>query len=489
MDDKSKELAEIALSPYAFLKYVRIRQPGTLSLKYELWPHLIEFYRLLELIKLLILIKSKQIGVSWALAVKALRSIYTIPGANVLMLSSGQGQSQALLEKVKVIYENLPGWMKYVDLPDKDGKFHEPLILEPNSMSQFGFYKQMGSLITALPSTEIAGIGHTSNLVIHDEADFHEFFEMNLGHTLATVADKPDRQAVIVSTVDKPKPDSYFKKVYREAPGNGFYPKFFGYDVRPDRDENWLEEQKRILSPWIVEGNYPKTVEEALSPLSASSCFQKEALDRLWAEALQPEIKKGFIYILYPPRVGTHYVAGIDVGEGIGQDYSCLTIIGKSGLRADVAAVIYTNTLGTDAFAFEASELCKDYHNPLLNVDNIGIGRAVIDKLKELAYPNLYYPTDKEGNRKEKAGWSLTQPNKRELVTKLVESINNGSLVTGFKPQIKELMEYQYVNGYPEPTGKTHGDTVISLMLAHEMIKKVGVSQKASLYVGGRKIW
>jgi len=473
---KLEELTKIFANPFHFLTYVKIQEPGELSLDYVLWPHLIEFFQALDKHKLILLIKSKQIGISWAIATFVLKKLMTVPGSNILELSSGEKEAQKLLSKSKIIFRNLPEWIQ--NEPD--------YTIYPDSTEQFGF-KGLQSLVTALPSTEKAGIGQTSDLVIHDEADFHDYFEVNLGHTLATIADKPNRQAIIVSTVDKTKPDSYLKQLYRSAMNgaNSFYPMFFGYDVRPDRDFSFLEEQRKVneSTPWVVEANYPQNIEEALSPLAAQSCFDKGQLTKLWESALIPEVRRGYIYILHPPRVGVQYAAGIDVGEGVGLDYSCLTIIGKDGLGAEVAAAIYTNKVGTAEFAYDANELCKEYYNPLLNADNIGIGRAVIDKLHELGYTRLFYGSEK------KAGWSLTRPNKRELAVKLVESINDGSLITRFKPQIKELMEYQWLNGYPEPTGKTHGDTVIALMLANEMLKKVGPRKESHMYVRGRQIW
>ncbi|KKN29267.1 hypothetical protein LCGC14_0845730 [marine sediment metagenome] len=144
---------------------------------------------------------------------------------------------------------------------------------------------------------------------------------------------------------------------------------------------------------------------------------------------------------------------------------------------------IYTNTLGTDSFAFDSDKLCREYFNPLLILDNIGIGRAVADKLVQLGYPNLYYM------REDKVGYALNRPNKRELAVKLVEKINDESLITRYPPQIKELMEYQWINGYPEPTGKTHGDTIIPLMFISEFLDEIGIVQEASMFVGGRQIW
>lgn len=469
---------EIALNPMVFLENVLIKEPGELRVKYEVWAHLRVFWDFIGRYKLGIILKSKQVGISWALAVEALRRIYTIPGYNVLALSSGQVEAQRLLEKAKVVYQNLPEWMQVY-------------TLEPNSGEQFGF-KEMGSVIRALPSTEKAGIGETAGLVIHDEGEFHDFFEVNIGHTLATVADAPERQLLVVSTVDKTKPDSLFKRLYRGARGSG-YPEagsnsfqalFLPYNVRPNRDDMFLEEQRRTneSTPWVVEANYPQTIEEALSPVSVQSCFKKERLDQLWAEVVNPELRKGYIYILCPPRVGIPYAGGVDVGEGVGLDYSVLSIIGK-GLVSEVAAVIYTNELATDLFAYECAQLCSEYFNALLAVENNSLGIAVTNKLQELGYSNLFH------SESGKIGWTTGEKNKQLANIELIDAVNNGSLISRFKPMLKEFYELQWVQGKAIPTGKTHGDLVMSVAIANQMLKKVGTAVPASMYVRGRKIF
>ena len=477
-EEKFEILEKITESFREFLKFVKIQEPGELALEWEPWENLLDFIEQLKTNKLIDLIKSKQTGVSWILAAYALWKIYTIPGWKVLEISMGDDEAKALLDKSKIIYYNLPKWM-------------QRWTVFPNNLSQFGFLK-MKSSITAYPSTETGGIGETGGTVIHDESDFHDYYEVNLSHTSATVADRPERQLISVSTVDKTKPDSYFKRHWKDARDgkNGFKALFYGYDVRPNRDEEWYNNIVRANedTPWVVKGNYPKSAEEALEPLTATSCFKADILNRLWEESGYGEVREGVIHIICPPVVGTYYSAGIDVGEGVGLDYSVLSIVGKRGLSSEVAAVIYTNKIGTDSFAYECDQLCREYFNPLLVVDNIGIGRAVIDKLQELGYPRLYWSKNKDGINT-KCGWALTKPNKRELVVKLVERVNSGSLITRFKPQVQELMEYQWINGYAEPTGRTHGDTVISLMLANTVLDKAGPGAKASLYVGGRKIF
>ena len=491
-EEKIREMVKFSTDPLSFLRYVRIQEPGELALRYELWPHLVEFYRALERFKFIDVIKAKQVGISWSLAITALREVMTIPGWSVLEISKGMIEAQELLAKSRVVYENLPEWIK--EIPE----YREP---RPNSSEQFGF-ERLGSIIQAFPSTESSGIGKTVGRVIHDEADFHEFYLTNLGHTKATVADSPERRLVAVSTIDTSKQDSDFQRHWKAAEGSG-YPEagsnnfkalFYGVFSRPDRDEQFYQQlvRENEQTPWVVKRNYPRTPEEALSPIAATSCFKKSVLEQMWNNSIEPEVRQNSIYILRPPAVGTQYTAGADVGGGGGLDYSVLTIVGRWGLMSEVAAVIYSNTIGTDVFAFEVDKLCREYFNPLLVVDNIGIGRAVIDKLVQLGYPNLYFSElerRKKNISRREAGWSLTRPNKRELLVKLVERLNNGSLVTRFKPMIKELMEYQWVQDYPKPTGRTHGDTVISLMLASGVLDRLKQPEEAHMFVRGRKIW
>ena len=478
-------IAQTKTSLFEFLKYVRIQEPGELSSEYVLWPHLIDFYNQLQTHKLIYLVKAKQIGVSWALAILALWEAYTKEGWIVLELSKGQTESQELLEKSRIVYNNLPVWMQI-------------WTVEPNSTERFGF-KELRSEIIAYPSTVTAGLGKTAGRVIHDEADFHDLFELNLSHTKATVADSPERKLVAVSTIDTDRADSYFREQakkgagsgYPEAGQNGFKTLFYGVYSRPDRDEEFYAQlvKENQETPWVVQKNYPRTMQEALSPLVSQSCFKAEVLEKLWDDAVEPEVRQGFIFILSKPRVGVKYVAGTDVGGGVGLDYSCTTIVGKEGLNSEVVALIYTNTLATDLFAYETNKLCREYFDCLLAVENNAMGIAVTDKLLELGYPNLYY-SDKD---KKRVGWVTSEKSKHTGIVELVQVVDNGSLTTGFKPQVKEMMEWQWIEVNrkykPMPTGKTHGDTVISLMIANQMLKHVVTARKATFYVGGKQIW
>jgi hypothetical protein len=469
---RAGELFKIVQDPLYFLRYVRIQEPGELERKYEIWPHLVEFFDALHKFPRIIVLKSKQIGISWALAVDTTKHILTVPGANVSEISNVELSAKSLLEKSQTVYNHLPEWLKNVG--------NRPFTRYPDSTEAFGL-KEMRSQIRALTSTKTSSIGENLSRGIHDEADFHEYFEDNFAHT-----DPATRkgQLIVVSTADKTKPDSFFKNLYKNARAgkNDFKPFFFGALSRPDRDMEWYEREKEIWKAqnllWMFEQNYPLTEEEALSPISAQSYFNRDILNTLWQNACSPEeTRQGFIYIYQPWKPGYLYGAGVDVAEGVGLDYSVLTIIGKYGLSAEVVALIYSNTLSTDLFSYYISQLCGEYKNPLLFVENAGLGESVISRLLESKYPKLYY-TGKEAGKEGKAGWTSSRNRKLNALNVLSNDVNDGSLITRFKPQVQEMMEYQVVDGYPQPTGATHGDTVISFMLADLAVKEVKPSVK-----------
>ena len=112
LKERIEELTRIKQDIFVFLKYVKIQEPGNLALDYILWPHLVDFYQHLTIEKLIDMVKAKQIGISWALAIFALWKIYTKQGWSVLEFSKGEKEAQELLSKSRIVYNNLPDWMK-----------------------------------------------------------------------------------------------------------------------------------------------------------------------------------------------------------------------------------------------------------------------------------------------------------------------------------------------------------------------------------------
>jgi len=195
---------------YWFANHVKILDRTQKKIvPYEMWPHLVEFirdsYRYHENITL----KSKQVGVSWALAGINLFDCYT-PGANELELSKGKDEAAELLWKSHFIWEHLPPYLQ----------------LEKDHDGTFLFSFKNASRIMTFASTPDAGIGETASRATLDEHEFHEYARENYGHIRATV----DAGAFlnVVSTSDPTRVDSNFKTLWRDARAgkNNLHPTF-----------------------------------------------------------------------------------------------------------------------------------------------------------------------------------------------------------------------------------------------------------------------
>ena len=448
-------------NPEEFFKLVKISDPQEGIIGAVLWKHLEYLLRVLSTYKRVIILKSRQIGVSWLLASWVTRRIIIQPESRILMTSEGQTEAAELLDKCRFIYNHLPDYLK-VEKPLPDGA--EAFGLPTNN-----------SRILALPSTEKAGSGFGATDVVADELDKHEYAEKNFITIKPTV--DAGGQYIGCFTVNTEEPNSFPKRLFKDAREglNGFFPVFLGWRSRPDRDDAWYQQTLKefISTPGrglpAMRREYPDSEQEALSPITAQSAFDKDRLQTLWNMASEPETRQGYIHIYQKPRPGLVYGAGVDTGEGVGGDYSVLTIIGKYGLQSEVVALIYSNTIKTDLFSYEIDKLCREYFNPKLVVENNAVGIAVLNELQRLGYPNLYHDGKKLGWTSSGKGFVSS---KATAFVDMTPDIDNGILVTRYKPQIQELMEMQWVKSVPTAAGATHGDTVISLMLANIAIKQ-----------------
>ncbi|MCJ7828630.1 MAG: hypothetical protein MUP81_02685, partial [Dehalococcoidia bacterium] len=399
-----------AIDPINFCKYIKILDATSNQIvSYELWPHLVYVIRAIYKWKLVIILKPKQVGISWTLAVVALQWCDKT-ATNVIEISKGEDQAIDLLAKSAFIESQLPKYLQH----EKD---HEGAYLL--------HFKNKHSRIHTLPSTQSAGLGETGSLVICDENEFHPYATENWGHLKPTI--DAGAHCVVVSTADPTTIDSHFKILYRgarkgkgiypipgvnlmvnegEVPGdNGFFPIFLGCDVRPGRTKEWFEEiKKTYYLDWQFRADYPKTEEEALSPITGRTVFDTNILQKLQQEALkEEEIRQGVIHIFHRPKIGVQYIAGVDMAEGRGGDYSVLWIEGRDGLSRELVAVIHSNHILPDTFSYMSYELLKEYFSPKVIGGADAFGTRFLEDLVVHGYDRgKIYSSDK---KREKLGY------------------------------------------------------------------------------------
>ena len=234
-------------------------------IRWEWWPVHSQMVALLEK-RLLVVLKARQVSWSWMLAAYAVHGCLYRPQYTVLVLSKGQDESSEFLRKCKVVWQHLPEWLR-------------PRLLSSNT-EQMLFDVTHGHII-AMPSTETAGRGYTASLVITDEAAFHPYASQN--YAAYSPAVDAGGQHIIVSTANGW--GNMFEKMYHAAKRtlSSYTWAFFGWRVRPGRNEAWREERRRNLESagqgTTVSQEYPDTDEEAFL-VSGRPRFSVEAITR-----------------------------------------------------------------------------------------------------------------------------------------------------------------------------------------------------------------
>jgi hypothetical protein len=367
-------------------------------------------------------------------------------GANVLVLSKGEKDAQEFLSKCKHVLRNLPSWLT----PERD----------IDSLSEITF-PTLEAKIQALAATENAGRSETATLVIQDEADFHLNLETNYAAFGPTI--DAGGQLVMVSTANKTKATSFFKKMYRAAPENGFSKVFMPWGVRPGRDEDWRERVASRYEDYQLEGEYPTTEEEALRPPQVRMYFNADAVSAMSEDIAEPrEVRRGgVIRIWKKPIVAGKYVAGGDFAWGETGAFDVLTIHDWS--TGEQVAEIY-GRLDDDEMATESVQLLSEYNKAWFAGERNGEGRHVLDKMIELGYGDrMYHSADDWKVNDVHRGWLTNAQTRPVLLREYEEAIRNRLVVVRCRESVSEHSTFiRDEKGKPGPQEGAYSDHVMS---------------------------
>lgn len=325
-DEQAREIARCYRSPVYFVgRYCQIQDAlaGT-WIPFKLWPEqAVTLGKILNNL-LVVILKARQLGLTWLVLGFALWLMLFRPAATVLLFSRRDDEAVHLLDdRLKGMFNQLPDWLKagVKVLADSGHKWE----------------LSNGSVARAFPTT--AGDSYTATLAIVDEADLVP----DLNRLMRAVKPTIDNggRMILLSRSDKSRPGSEFKAIYRAAKQGLTEWKsiFLPWDVHPARDEAWYRTQERDIlqrtgSLDDLHEQYPATDAEALAartldkriaPGWISQCYtERQPLKKLPKEA--PAIPGLLVY--ESPQVGAQYVMGVDPAEGNPtSDDSALTVL------------------------------------------------------------------------------------------------------------------------------------------------------------------
>ncbi len=387
---------------------------------FRLWPRQEAALSEMERAQHLIVLKARQLGLTWLCLGYALWRALCHPPAAVLLFSRREAEARHLLHRLRGMHDRLPPG------------------LQSHALRRAACRWELsnGSTVFAFPTS--GARSYTGTLAIVDEADFVPDLAAFLNSVKPTV--DAGGQLFLISTPDKARPLSPFKRLYRAAAapaqgdaleksraGAGYRAVFLPWHAHPGRTYAWyLRVQAELRaqrgSDDDLHQEYPATPEEALrlralaarlSPVTVAAVLdERPPLPHADLPANLPGEQSDAcralpgLALFALPLPGRWYAAGADPAEGNPHsDESALCLLdGESGAQVALLAA----RLPVDHFAHACARLCTWYNDAPLLVERNNHGHAVLIWLAEHGVQTLAGPDGRPG-------WQTTAASKHRL--------------------------------------------------------------------------
>ena len=428
--------AEKLLDPVFYLSnFTKIKtKEGKGLVPFILKPAQLDLFNTLRKSNRVIICKSRQIGFSTAVTGYLYHKTITTSGVTSALVGYNNDLTAELLDKIKTFYRTTPDALK-------------PTI-HYNTKFEISFPK-VDSKILVLPSTENVGRGYTINFILCTELGFWEKAEEKMMTIEASV---PISGKIIIESTPSNVGDLYHRMWVSD---NDYVKKEYGWWWNYSPEEVEII-RKRMNNPRKFAQNYSL---EFLT--SGRSVFDAETLRKQRKNILKVgdvvklhdgtehivREEEGF-RIYKPPRRDGVYVLGNDNAEGvIGGDYSVITIFDRSN-GEEVG--FWRGHTPPDKLAKILNKWGRFYNNALAVVECEAHGNVVLNCLKQLLYPSIYFRPAKFDTMSnpwsEKMGWKTTKLTRPILVDDFEQAVRDGLLTLHSKETVDEMTVFVFNN-------------------------------------------
>jgi hypothetical protein len=447
-----KEVVRCGRDPAYFTEsYAKISEPSRGLIPFDLFPFQREVLGEMKDNRFTVILKARQLGISTTSAAYIVWLMLFHREKNVLVIATKMAVATNLVKKAKSIYKHLPNWLKIATITiDNRGSFE----------------LSNGSQVKASSTSSDAGRSEALSLLVIDEAaHIAEMTEIwtSIYSTLSTGG----------SCIALSSPNgvgNWFHKTYTEAEEgkNNFHPIKLMWDLHPDRDQEWFENETANMSRRDV-------AQELECSFNASGDTVIGGTDLLTIQnsTSEPLHRVGFdrnYWIWEPPVDGADYLAVADVSRGDGSDYSVVHIL-KVATMEQVAE--YQGKLTADMFAPILVGMACEYNNALLVIEN-NKDYGVLSRIEELEYNNIYYSIKSTHEYVDQAGatamggvagFTMSQKTRPLVIAKMEEFARNKLLKVNSIRTAGELKTFIWHNGRPQAMRSYNDDLVIALAI------------------------
>jgi len=472
---KKEILAEIVKSgkdPVYFINnYARISHPMHGLIPFKMYDYQDDLINDFNDHRFTVILKARQLGISTVTAAYIAWMMMFHRDKNILVIATKFSTAGNLVKKVKAMIKHLPDWMK---------------ITEVSVDNRTSFELTNGSQIKASSTSGDAGRSEALSLLVIDEAahvDGLGDLWTGLYPTLSTGG-----RCIALSTPNGV--GNWFHQAYidAEATSNDFHPVKLMWDAHPDRDSQWFEKETRNMSRRQIaqelECNFNTSGETVVHP---------DDISRLKEMSSEPRYRTGFdrnfwIWEGYQPECS--YFISADVARGDGRDYSVFHVF-----KLDTMEVIaeYQGKVAPDVFSNVVSDAGKEYGECMIVIENNSVGFAVLEKLRETNYPNIYYSTKgqheyvdpliAESTSNAVAGFTTSLKTRPIIIAKMEEFIRNNLIKVYSARLLNEMSTFIWHSGRPEAMRGYNDDLIMAFAIGCWIRDSVYVeSQKDAAY-------
>jgi hypothetical protein len=234
--------------------------------------------------------------------------------------------------------------------------------------------------------------------------------------------------------------------------------------------------------------------------------FDHDVLRDFLEHKCRPPLKRGFLNFLTAdsaeiefveeahgplriwrlPEPSFTYSLGMDVGEGVGADYTVIQVVCNE--TGEVVANYSSNRVRAETAGVDAFLLGSYYHFGLLGIERNGPGLATLTVCERgtgefpqiTGYPSLYYHTytdRKVPEETRRLGWITNKTTKEAMLSRLAQAVESRGLTIFRKETLLEMQGFvwdaekkRFKQNYKPPSSSlSHDDEIMALAIANEM--------------------
>lgn len=420
-----EDFVNVVKDPFFFSKFIYLIHQKRGKVKFDLYPFQKQVLWHFLTQRFTIVLKFRQAGITELISMYCLWLAMYHGNKNIMIISLKERVAKKVLRKIKYMYKNLPDFLKVDIVNGRPGEYGTATEMEFAN----------GSIISSIPTTEDAGRSEGLALLVIDEAAIIKWANIIWASAFPTLS--TGGGAIINSTPYGV--GNFYHKLWVDAVagGNGFFPIRLRWQMHPERDINWYNEQRAQLGP-------RKTAQEIDGDFltSGSSVFNlmdiraiEDELSEFMDRNLNPDFRveeNGNLLIFKNPEKNEAYYIGADIATGRSRDYSAFSIMNRKG--EEFAS--YKGKIPPGKFADLLMKFGKTYNRSVIAPEGNDIGLTTVTKIQDSGYDNLYFSQAlirEKGQRKPKQekipGFYTTKENRPIIIDGLEEDIRNNTCV------------------------------------------------------------